>query len=136
MFKETLSPISAVESGLEQAALAAPAAERLPAHTASIVRRLDRENLGLNFSPLVDPATRAMANQFAQLLSLSVLTVVAAFSGIALVLSDQGPQWADGLNMTTYLGLVLLLVAYVLGSRLVIMPLGHELRHSAQPGDG
>lgn len=136
VFKETLSPISAVESGFEQAALAAPAAERLPAHTASIVRRLDHENLGLNFSPLVDPATRAMANQFAQLLSLSVLTVVAAFSGIALVLSDQGPRWADGLNMTTYLGLVLLLVAYVLGSRLVIMTLGPELRHSAQPGSG
>lgn len=38
--------------------------------------------------------------------------------------------------MTTYLGLVLLLVAYVLGSRLVIMTLGHGLCHSAQPGSG
>ena len=48
----------------------------------------------------------------------------------------QNVPRADGLNMTTYLGLVLLLVAYVLGSRLVIMTLGHGLRHSAQPGSG
>lgn len=136
VFRETLSPITAVESGVEQAALAIPMLERVPAQLASIAGRLDRENLGMNFSPLGDPATRAMANHFAQLLSLSVLTMVAAFSGIALVLSDQGPRWADGLYLTTYLGLVLLLVAYVLGSRLVIMTLRHGFRHSGQSGSG
>ena len=136
VFRESIKPINAVESGVEQAALAIPIVERVPAQLSSIVGRLDHQNLGLNFSPLGDPASRAMANHYAQLLSLSVLTMVAAFSGIALVLSDQGPQWADGLYMTTYLGLVLLLVAYVLGSRLVIMTLRHGFRHDRQPGFG
>lgn len=136
VLEEGVDPNSAIESGVEQAALALPLVERIPARLSSIVARLDRENLGLTFSPMSDPVTRVMANHFAQLMSLSVLTVVAAFSGIALVLSDGGPRWADELYMTTYLGLLLLLVAYVLGSRLVIMTLRHGFRHSDHTGIG
>lgn len=123
VFRESLSPTHTVRSSVEQAALVAPIVERAPAQLASILGRMDRENFGVTFSPLADPASRAVASHFAQVISLSVLAVVAAFSGIALVLSDEGPRWSDGLLMTTYLGMMLLLVAYVIGSRLVIMTL-------------
>lgn len=121
--REQAGPRAALESGVEQVALTTPMAERLPAQLSSIVERLDRDNLGLNFSPLRDADSRAVLDHFGQLLSLAVLTAVAAFCGVALVLSEQGPHWADSLQLTTYIGLVLLLIAYVLGSRLAVMAL-------------
>ena len=123
VFRETISPLHSVRSSVEQAALVAPIAERVPAQLSSILGRLDRDNLGLSFSPLADPTGRAVASQFAQVISLSVLTIVAAFSGIAMVLSDVGPHWADNMRVTAYIGMILLLIAYVIGSRLVITTL-------------
>lgn len=133
VFRESLSPAHTVRSSVEQAALVAPIVERAPAQLASILGRMDRENFGVTFSPLADPASRAVASHFAQVSSLSVLTVVAAFSGIALVLSDEGPRWSDGLLMTTYLGMMLLLIAYVIGSRLIIMTLQRGFTAPARP---
>lgn len=127
VFRESLSPGHSLRSGVEQAALVAPIVEHAPARLSSILGRLDRQNLGMTFSPFNDPASRAMAAHFTQVLSLSVLTVVAAFSGIALLLFGDGPRWSDGLLMTSYLGMVLLLIAYVLGSRLIIMTLQRGL---------
>ena len=123
VFRESVSPLHSVRSSVEQAALVAPIAERVPAQLSSILGRLDRDNLGLSFSPLADPTGRAVASQFAQVISLSVLTIVAAFSGIAMVLSDVGPHWADNMRVTAYIGMILLLIAYVIGSRLVITTL-------------
>ena len=136
VFRESLSPGHSVRTGIEQAALVAPIAERAPAQLSSILGRLDRDNLGLSFSPLADPASRAVANHFAQVISLSVLTVVAAFSGIALVLSEEGPRWSDDLLMTTYIGMALLLIAYVIGSRLVIMTLQRGFRENTRTSAG
>lgn len=132
VFRESVSPVSSVRSSVEQAALVAPIVERAPAQLASILGRLDRDNLGLSFSPLADPATRSVAHHFAQVISLSVLTVVAAFSGIALVLSEEGPKWSDAMLMTTYVGMVLLLIAYVIASRLVIMTLQRGFRQNVR----
>lgn len=56
-------------------------------------------------------------------LTVSVLSAISAFCGIAMVLSDRGPQWSDTLQMTTYIGMFLLLIAYTLGSRLAVMAL-------------
>lgn len=129
VFRESISPSHSIRSSIEQAALVAPSVERAPAQLSSILGRLDRDNLGLRFSPLADPESRKVAGHFGQLFALSVLTVVAAAAGIALVLSDEGPSWADGLLMTTYIGMMFLLIAYVIGSRLVIMtlPRGREI---------
>lgn len=132
VFRESLSPGHSVRSGVEQAALVAPIIERAPAQLSSILGRMDRENFGVTFSPLSDPTSRTVANHFMQVISLSVITVVAAFSGIALVLSEEGPQWSDGLLMTTYLGMMLLLVAYVIGNRLVIMTLQRGSHHTTR----
>ena len=95
LFQEQLDPIAALESGIEQTALAAPLVERLPARMSSIVERLDRENLGLDFSPFRSVQSQITLNHFGQLLSLSVLTTISALCGIAMVLSDRGPQWSD-----------------------------------------
>lgn len=132
VLRESASPLHSVRSGVEQAALVAPIVERAPAQLSSILGRLDRENLGLSFSPLNEPGARAVAGRFTQVISLSVLTIVAAFSGIAMVLSDVGPHWADGLRMTAYIGMVLLLIAYVIGSRLVIMTLQRGVHEQPQ----
>lgn len=132
VFRESVSPLHSMRSSVEQAALVAPIVERAPAQLSSILGRLDRNNLGLSFSPLSEPATRAVASQFAQVISLSVLTIVAAFSGIAMVLSDAGPHWAESMRMTAYIGMVLLLIAYVIGSRLVIMTLRSGFQEHTQ----
>lgn len=132
VFRESISPLHSVRSSVEQAALVAPIVERAPAQLSSILGRLDRNNLGLSFSPLSEPSTRAVASQFAQVISLSVLTIVAAFSGIAMVLSDAGPHWAESMRMTAYIGMVLLLIAYVIGSRLVIMTLRSGFQEHTQ----
>lgn len=129
LFQEQLDPIAALESGIEQTALAAPLVERLPARMSSIVERLDRENLGLDFSPFRSVQSQITLNHFGQLLSLSVLTTISALCGIAMVLSDRGPQWSDTLQMTTYIGMLLLLIAYTLGSRLAVMALRNGLRY-------
>lgn len=52
------------------------------------------------------------------------------------MLSEQGPQWSDGLLMTTYLGMMLLLIAYVIGSRLVIMTLQRGFRDQTRTPGG
>lgn len=123
VFRKSLSPVHSARSGIEQAALAAPILERVPAQLSSILGRVDRKNLGLSFSPLADAGSREVAGHFAQILALSVLTFVAAFSGIAMVLTDEGPTWAGTLQLTTYVGMVLLLIAYIIGCRLVVMTL-------------
>lgn len=129
LFQDQFGPIAALESGLEQTALVTPLVERLPARLSSIVERLDRDNLGLDFSPLRNAQSQSTLNHFGQLLSLAVLTTISALCGIAMVLSDRGPQWPDTLQMTTYIGMFLLLIAYTLGSRLAVTALRNGLRY-------
>lgn len=56
-----------------------------------------------------------------QQLVLAVLTATFAACGTALVLSDMGPLLAPRLQLVTYAGLVLLLFAFTLGSRLIAL---------------
>lgn len=98
----------------------------MPRHLDSLAERLDRDNLGLNFSPLRDARTVAAVDRLGHLMSLGLLTAVSAACGTVLVVVGQGPLIARSMPLSTYFGLVLLLMAYVLGRRLAVMALRHD----------
>ena len=70
---------------------------------------------------LQDPYERRFLTGLVQQLVLAILAATAAICGIVLTLSERGPALAGDLRLTVYLGLVLVLFAFVLGSRVVVL---------------
>ena len=66
-----------------------------------------------------------MMQHYGQLFSLSVLTAITALVGIVLVLFGQGTRWANTFELSTFAGMTVLLVSYVLGSRLLVLSVGN-----------
>lgn len=97
-----------------------PLVRRLPEQLSSIVTRLDQPNLGVRMTLAPDARSERFLSGLVQQVVLAVLAATSAACGTALALSDIGPMLAPRLRLTVYLGLVLLLFAYVLGSRLVV----------------
>src|SRR5699024_7444837 len=73
-FRDQLEPISALESGVEQTASAAPLVGRVPTPTSSIGERLVPENLGVDGSPSFSVQRQVTFNYFGQLVTLALLT--------------------------------------------------------------
>lgn len=96
-----------------------PTLERLPARVASIADRLDRPNLGLSLALVPDPAGRRFIGGLVQQVVIAVLAATSAACGVAMLLSGKGPFMSEQLRLSAYVGLVILLFAYVLASRLV-----------------
>ena len=115
----TLDRRALLDDAKDQAVAGLPLAQRVPEQLASIVQRLDRSGLGLRTAMVPDARSRRFLSGLVQQVVLAVLAATSAACGTALVLSDVGPLLAPRLRLATYLGLVLLLFAYVLGSRLV-----------------
>lgn len=117
----TLSPQALIEEERSQLATALPAMQRLPEQVASVVQRLDRPNLGLRLPFATDTGSERFLNGLVQQVVLAVLAATSAACGTAMALNGGGPLLAPRLPVSTYAGLVLLLFAYVLGSRLVVL---------------
>lgn len=96
-----------------------PTLERLPTRMASIADRLDRPNLGLSLAFDPDAAARRIVGGLVQQVVIAVLAATSAACGVVLLLSGKGPFMSEQLRLSAYVGLVMLLFAYVLGSRLV-----------------
>lgn len=125
IFQQEVSVSPMVQETVERALIALPAAERLPAQLTTIANRLDQENYGLDFSPFRTAQSRSMMQHYGQLFSLSVLTAITALVGIVLVLFGQGIRWANTFELSTFAGMTVLLVSYVLGSRLLVLSVGN-----------
>lgn len=110
-----------VEQAHEQLVTVASLAQGLPEHVRSIIDRVDRSNLGVRMSLVSDTHGERFLSGLVQQLVLAVLTATFAACGTALVLSDMGPLLAPRLQLVTYAGLVLLLFAFTLGSRLIAL---------------
>lgn len=117
----TLNPEDLVEAAKEQAITSIPLVQQLPEQLVSIVQRLDQPNHGLRLTVAPDTRSERFLSGLVQQVVLAVLAATCAASGTALVLSDIGPFLAPQLRVATYAGLVVLLFAYVLGSRLVVL---------------
>lgn len=115
----TLDRRALLEDAKDQAVAGLPLAQRVPEQLASIVQRLDRSGPVTTTTLVADAPTRRFLSGLVQQVVLAVLAATSAACGTALVLSDVGPLLAPRLPLATYFGLVLLLFAYVLGSRLV-----------------
>lgn len=110
-----------LEQAQEHVVTVAGIAQQLPEHLGSILDRIDRPNLGLRLDLVSDTHGERFLSGLVQQIVLAILTATFAACGTALVLSDMGPMLAPRLQLVTYAGLVLLLFAFTLGSRLIAL---------------
>lgn len=116
----TLDGERLLEEAKQQAVVTLPLVQRVPEQLATILQRLDGPNHGLRLALGPDVRGERFLAGLVQQLVQAILAAICAVSGTALVLSDIGPLLAPHLPVVTYAGLVVLLFAYVLGSRLVV----------------
>lgn len=109
------------EQAQEQLVTVASTAQRLPEQLGSVVNRLDQPNFGIRLNLVADTHGERFLSGLVQQVVLAILTATFAACGTALVLSDYGPMLAPRLQLVTYAGLVLLLFAFTLGSRLIAL---------------
>lgn len=114
-----LTPQTFADEARERMVAVLPALDRLPAQVASIADRLDRPNLGLSLSLAPDAAGRRFLGGLVNQLVIAVLAATSAACGVAMVLNGGGPLMSPRLPLSTYIGLIMLLFAYIFGSRLV-----------------
>ncbi len=126
----SLRPRELADAARGQLVTTMPALARLPEQVASVVDRLDRPHFGIRPALAVDAPTERFLSGLVQQVVIAVLAATSAACGTALTLSSRGPMVAPRLALSTYVGLVLLLFAYVLGSRLV--GLAFRVRHETQ----
>lgn len=105
----------------EQLAGMLPIIQRLPRRIASIAEDLDNGEFRVVVRTLQDPAERGFLTNLVQQVVMAMLTATAAVCGMLLVLWGGGPELAGDMKLSTYLGLVLLLFGFVLGSRIVVL---------------
>lgn len=116
----TLDPDGLLEEVKQQAVATIPLVQRVPEQLATILQRLDRPHHGLRLALVPDVEGERFLAGLVQQIVQAILAAICAASGTALVLSEIGPLLAPQLRLVTYAGLVVLLFAYVLGSRLVV----------------
>lgn len=109
----------AVRTALEdQLATLLPLAQRLPRRISRIAEQLEDGTLVVNVGPGMSPAD-AFTREVQQL-STSLLAAAAGLGGVLLVSADGGPGFLPNLSLWPFLGLAFLLVALVLGTRILI----------------
>ena len=105
----------------DQLATLIPLLQRLPRRLSGLVEDLHAGELTLTVRTMQDRGERRFLTDLVQQVVLALLAATTAISGVLLVLADQGPRLAGDLDLTTYLGLVVLLFAFVLGSRVLVL---------------
>lgn len=98
-----------------------PMAQRLPRRLNSVVEDLHAGTLSVTVRTLQDPGERRFVTNLVQQLVITLLAATTAICGVLLALAQQGPVIGGTLRLTTYLGLVVLLFAFVLGCRAVVL---------------
>lgn len=135
VLRDQLSPEGVKAELTDQLVTLLPMAQRLPRRISALVEDLHAGTFTITVRTLQDPRERRFLTALVHQIVVSLLSATTAISGILLVLARQGPEMAGSVRLTTYLGLVLLLFAFVLGSRVVVLVFrgGFEQR---RVGDG
>ena len=105
----------------DQLATLIPLLQRLPRRLSGLVEDLHAGELTVTVRTLQDRGERRFLTDLVQQVVLALLAATTAISGVLLVLADQGPRLAGDLDLTTYFGLVVLLFAFILGSRVLVL---------------
>lgn len=105
----------------DQLATLVPMAQRLPRRVSALVEDLHAGQFTMTVRTLQDPGERRFLTGLVQQVVLAILAATTAICGIVLTISDRGPSLAGELSLTVYLGLVLVLFAFVLGSRVLVL---------------
>lgn len=98
-----------------------PALQRLPRRLVGIAERLEAGTLAVRVHGLGEAGERRFLTGLMHQIVLVVLAATAAACGVALTLSELGPQLTPVLRVSTFGGLTLLLFAFVLGCRALVL---------------
>ncbi|WP_375003599.1 ABC1 kinase family protein [Aeromicrobium sp. CTD01-1L150] len=98
-----------------------PTLQRLPHRLSSILEDVEGGRLTVTLRTFQDPAERRFLSGLVQQVVTAILAATAALSGILLLMVDRGPELTDQLTLGAYLGGVLVLFAFVLGARLLVL---------------
>jgi ubiquinone biosynthesis protein len=103
-----------------------PLATRLPRRLDKISEDLEAGRFTVTMRTLQHPRERDFLTGLAQQVIVAVLASATALGGILMVTSEAGPMMTSTLSLYTFLGFVLLLFGFVLGSRAVVLVFRHR----------
>jgi ubiquinone biosynthesis protein len=103
-----------------------PLVGRLPRRFDKITEDLEAGRLTVTMRALQHPSERDFLTGLAQQVVVAVLASGTALGGVLMVTSEAGPMMTDKLPLYTFLGFVLLLFGFVLGSRAVVLVFRHR----------
>ncbi len=98
-----------------------PALQRLPRRLVGIAERLEAGTLAVRVNSFGEAGERRFLTGLLHQIVLVVLAATAAACGVALTLSELGPHLTPVLRLSTFGGLTLLLFAFVLGCRALVL---------------
>lgn len=124
---EQLSPQTVRATLEDQLVTLVPLLTRLPRRVDSISQSLERGRFSVNVRILADERDRRFVTGIVQQLTMTMLAAACALGGIILVVSDTGPMMLPYLPVYTFVGFTLLLFAFVLAARALVL----IFRHSA-----
>lgn len=131
-FADQLSPSGLRAEAEHQLLAALPALRRPPRQLAGIASDLEAGRFRINVVAVLPERERALFTGLAQQIVLAVLAAAAGIGGILLLVDDGGPALTESLRLQPVLAAVLLLIAFVLGSRAVVLVFRHA--HLARSG--
>jgi ubiquinone biosynthesis protein len=129
LLRSQLGPRGVREQVEDQLVTALPLLSRLPRRLGKISEDLEAGRLTVTVRMLEHPRERAFLTGLAQQLVVAVLAAACALGGVLMVTSEAGPMMTTTLPLYTFLGFVLLLFAFVLGARAVVL----VFRHATEP---
>jgi ubiquinone biosynthesis protein len=98
-----------------------PLLQRLPRRLNRLTEELESGQFTINVRAFGHAADRSFVTGIVQQVVVAMLAAALAIGGIILVVADTGPIMTPGLRLYTFLGLILLLFAFVLGSRAMVL---------------
>lgn len=121
LVSDRLSPEGVKAELVDQLATWVPMMQRLPRRISSVVEDLNNGTLTVTVRTLASTGERRFVTGLVQQVVMTLLAATSAICGVMLALYAGGPTMAGDLRLTTFLGLVALLFAFVLGCRAAVL---------------
>ena len=121
MMSEKLAPGNIRGAIDMQLAACLPMVQRLPRRINRLTADLESGSFTVGVRVFEHPADRAFLTNLVQQVVVALLAAALALGGVLLLIADTGPLMTPGLRLFTFLGALLLLFAFVLGSRALVL---------------
>ncbi|MGB3184288.1 MAG: AarF/ABC1/UbiB kinase family protein [Ornithinimicrobium sp.] len=123
LLSKDLSPQGVRATLEDQLAGLIPILQRIPQQLSSVIDDVEAGRFTVTVRALQDEHERNFLTGLVQQAVISLLAATCALSGVLLVLDSSGPMMTPVLPLTTFSGTILLLIAFVLGSRVLVQTL-------------